>query len=89
MNHVMICSFVPRSGAMTSVCGPTNGIISCIYRRDRVSSSRFDKLEGSTLIPPLTPPYGNPTRAHFQLIQIASAATSPRSTVGPNWCPLL
>jgi len=25
----MICSFVPRSGAITSTCGPINGIISC------------------------------------------------------------
>lgn len=26
-----ICSLVPMSGAVTSVCGPTNGIISFIY----------------------------------------------------------
>jgi hypothetical protein len=31
-------------------------------------------------MPPLAPPYGSPDSAHFQLIQIARAATSPRST---------
>ena len=30
MNQAMICSFVPMSGPMMSVCGPTNGIISCM-----------------------------------------------------------
>ena len=30
MNHAMTCSLVPMSGAITSVCGPTNGIISCM-----------------------------------------------------------
>ncbi len=28
--HAMTCSFVPRSGAITSTCGPMNGIISCV-----------------------------------------------------------
>ena len=30
MNQAMICSLVPMSGAMTSVRGPTKGIISCM-----------------------------------------------------------
>ncbi len=31
------------------------------------------------LTPPLAPPKGTPTRAHFQVIHIASARTSSRS----------
>ena len=30
MNQAMTCSFVPMSGPMMSVFGPTNGIISCM-----------------------------------------------------------
>ena len=30
MNHAITCSFVPMSGPMMSVCGPTKGIISCM-----------------------------------------------------------
>ena len=30
MNQAITCSLVPMSGAITSVCEPTNGIISCM-----------------------------------------------------------
>ena len=35
---------------------------------------------GSTMTPPLPPPYGMPTTAHFQVIHIARALTSSRVT---------
>lgn len=35
-------------------------------------------------MPPFAPPWGSPASAHFQLIQIAKAATSPISTDGAN-----
>ena len=56
MNHAMICSFVPMSGPMMSVCGPTNGIISCMYRRLTASSSRIDNSRGFIVMPPFAPP---------------------------------
>ena len=56
MNQAITCSLVPMSGAITSVCGPTNGIISCMYRRDSDSSSRFEMVVRSTRTPPLAPP---------------------------------
>ena len=37
---------------------------------------------GSTMTPPLAPPYGMPTTAHFQVIHIARALTSSRVTSG-------
>ncbi len=89
MNHAITCSFVPTSGAITSVCGPTKGIISCVYRRDSASSSRRDSDDGSTVTPSLAPPYGRPDRAHFQLIHTAKAATSPMSTCGAKRVPPL
>jgi hypothetical protein len=79
MNHAITCSFVPMLGAITSMCGPTKGIISCIYLRDRASSSRIESCRGSTVMPHLAPPQGSPASAHFQLIQTAKAATSPLS----------
>ena len=36
-----------------------------------------------TMTPPLPPPYGMPTTAHFQVIHMASALTS--SSVTPWW----
>jgi hypothetical protein len=72
---------------MTSTRGPRNGINSCIYRRDRFSSSVRHNTEGSTVTPPLPPPKGKSASAHFQLIQTASAATSPMSTLRAKRVP--
>ena len=82
MIHAMIRSSVPTSGAGTSLSGPMNGRISLAYRRVSRSSSPVDIVEGSSFTPPLAPPYGIPTSAHFQVIHIASALTSSRLTSG-------
>ena len=37
---------------------------------------------GSIATPPFAPPYGTSSRAHFQVIHIASARTSSRLTFG-------
>ena len=89
MNQAMTCSLVPMSGPMMSVCGPTKGIISCMYRRLTASSSRIESSRGLTVTPPFAPPYGKPANAHFQLIQIESAAISPRFTLGAKRVPPL
>ena len=39
------------------------------------------------MTPPLPPPKGNSASAHFQLIQTASAATSPMSTLRAKRVP--
>ena len=46
------------------------------------SSSRIDIFLGLQTTPPLPPPYGMLTVAHFQVIQDASALTSSRVTLG-------
>ena len=89
MNHAITCSFVPMSGPMMSVCGPTNGIISCMYRRETASSSFRDNFAGSTATPPFAPPYGKFDSAHFQLIHMASAAVSPIDKDGAKRVPPL
>ena len=68
------------SGAMTSMSGPMKGIISMVKRRVRRSSSPGDMPRGSQAMPPLPPPKGRSISAHFQVIQMASAVISPRST---------
>ena len=50
-------------------------------RRVRCSSSFIDSFLGSTITPPLPPPYGMPTTAHFQVIHIARALTSSMAHV--------
>ncbi len=37
---------------------------------------------GSQITAPLAPPYGIPTTAHFQVIHIARALTSPNDALG-------
>ena len=50
-------------------------------RRVSPSSSFSESFLGSTMTPPLPPPYGMPTTAHFQVIHIARALTSSRRDV--------
>jgi hypothetical protein len=80
--HAITCSFVPRSGAGMSIWGPMNGMISWVYRRVTRSNSAIESVPGSQATPPFAPPYGSPVSAHFQLIHMASAATSPKATPG-------
>jgi len=68
MNQAMTCSFVAHVRAHNvGGVAPTNGIISCMYRRETRSSSVRDNLAGSTVTPPFAPPYGKLESAHFQL----------------------
>ena len=46
------------------------------------SSSACEYSRGSIVTPPLAPPYGTSSSAHFHVIHIASARTSSRSTCG-------
>ena len=78
--QAMTWAFVLTSGAGMSFSGPTRTSISVKYRRVSASSSLIDSFFGSTITPPLPPPYGMPTTAHFQVIHIARALTSSRVT---------
>ena len=76
----MTWALVFTSGAGMSRSGPISTSISAVKRRVRCSSSFIDSRLGSTMTPPLPPPYGMPTTAHFQVIHIARALTSSRLT---------
>ena len=52
-----------------------------VYRRVIRSSSAIESVDGSHTTPPLAPPNGTFTIAHFQVIREASAITSPWETV--------
>ena len=80
MNQAMTWALVLTSGAGMSRSGPMRTSISVKNRRLRSSSSFSDSFLGSTITPPLPPPYGMPTTAHFQVIHIARALTSSRQT---------
>jgi hypothetical protein len=62
--------------------GPMTLSTSSVNRRVSRSASPRDSWAGSTLMPPLAPPNGRFMMPHFHDIHIASAATSPRSTLG-------
>jgi len=68
------------SGAGMSFSGPMTTASSVVKRRVSPSSSRFESCLGSTATPPLAPPNGMPTTAHFQVIHMARALTSSRLT---------
>ena len=78
--QAMIWALVLTSGAGMSFSGPTRTSISVKKRRVRPSSSFWLSFLGSTMTPPLPPPYGMPTTAHFQVIHIARALTSSSET---------
>ena len=80
MNQAMIWGVVLTSGAGMSRSGPTSTEISVKKRRLSASSSFIESFLGSTTTPPLPPPYGMPTTAHFQVIHIARALTSSIET---------
>ncbi len=87
MIHAIVCSLVFMSGAGTSRSGPMNGRISAVYRRVIRSSSPSESTRGSQITPPLAPPNGMLTTAHFQVIQAASARTSSSVTSGAKRMP--
>ena len=80
--QAIVCSFVAMSGAAMSSCGPMIGSSSEVKRRVSPSSSRGDIWRGLQRTPPLAPPYGRRSSAHFHVIQTASAAHSPSVTSG-------
>jgi len=80
MNHAMTWALVLTSGAGMSFSGPMRTSISVKKRRLRPSSSFCESFLGSTMTPPLPPPYGMPTTAHFQVIHMARALTSSSET---------
>ena len=66
MNQAITWALVLTSGAGMSFSGPTRISISVKKRRLRASSSLIESFLGSTITPPLPPPYGMPTTAHFR-----------------------
>ena len=76
MIQAIVWALVLTSGAGMSRSGPIRTSISVAKRRVRFSSSRGESFLGSTITPPLPPPNGMPTTAHFQVIHIARALTS-------------
>ena len=82
MIQAMVWSLVFISGAGTSFSGPMKSMISEVYRRVIRSNSPRLIFLGSQITPPLAPPKGIFTTAHFQVIQLASARTSSRFTSG-------
>jgi hypothetical protein len=65
-----------------SCSGPMMMLISEVKRRVMRSSSPCDICLGLQMTPPLAPPKGMFTVAHFQVIQEASAFTSSSETSG-------
>ena len=80
MIQAIVWALVLTSGAGMSRSGPMSRLISVVKRRVRPSTSRRLSFFGSTITPPLAPPYGMLTQAHFQVIHIASARTSSSVT---------
>ena len=72
-----------------SFSGPMMMEISVVNRRVRFSSSCIDIALGSQMTPPLAPPNGMLTSAHFHVIHIASALTSSSVTSGWKRMPPL
>ena len=82
MIQAIVWALVFTSGAGMSRSGPMRSSISVVYRRVSVSSCCWLMVFGSQTTPPFAPPYGMPTTAHFHVIHIASALTSPSETDG-------
>jgi hypothetical protein len=80
--HAIVCSLVAMSGAGMSSWGPITGSSSDVNRRVIACTSFVESSRGLQRTPPLAPPYGRRSSAHFQVIHIASAAHSPSVTSG-------
>ena len=79
MIQAIVWALVPTSGAGMSESGPMIPSSSVAKRRVSASSSFVLIALGSQVTPPLAPPNGTSTRAHFQVIHIARARTSSTS----------
>ena len=89
MIHAITRSFVFTSGAGTSESGPRTSMMEDVYRRVTFSSSAMDIVLGSHTTPPLEPPNGMLTSAHFHVIHAASALTSSSVTLRSKRMPPL
>ena len=78
--QAIVWLFVFTSGAGMSDSGPMITAISVVKRRVRRSISPIESCFGSTVTPPLPPPYGRSITAHFHDIHIESAFTSSMFT---------
>jgi hypothetical protein len=92
MIQAMVWASVPMSGAGMSVFGPMTARSSSVNRRVSRSFSSSESALGSTTTPPLAPPNGRSTTAHFQVIHIERPIHSSRVTPGwkrspPLWGP--
>ena len=74
MIQAMVWALVFTSRAGMSRSGPMMGLSSVVKRQVSPSTSFSRAASGSTMTPPLPPPYGMSTTAHFQVIHIASGA---------------
>lgn len=80
MTQAITCSLVPRSGAGMSRSGPMTSAISVMYRRVTRWSSAAESSAGLMRTPPFAPLKGSFITAHFHVIHMARALTSPRFT---------
>ncbi len=85
--QIMLCGFVITSGAGMSMFGPTSLAICRTHPLQICSSSRWLRLCGSQITPPLLPPRGMSTTAHFQVIHIDRARTVSIVSIGWNRMP--
>jgi hypothetical protein len=72
-----------------SVYGPMLSPRAAMNRRVILRFSFTDMVRGSHSTPPLAPPKGTSSTAHFQLIHVARAVTSSSSTLGWKRMPPL
>jgi hypothetical protein len=89
MIQAMTRSFVFTSGAGMSDSGPRMSMSAAVNRRVMRSSSPTESVGGSHTTPPLAPPNGMFTTAHFHVIHAASAFTSSSVTRKSNRMPPL
>ena len=82
MIHAIVWPSVLTSGAGMSRSLPIRIEISVANRRVMCSSSLSESSRGLTMMPPLAPPNGMLTTAHFHVIHMASALTSFSDTSG-------
>ena len=87
--HSMCCAVVMTSGAGTSRSGPMSRATCRTQPRQIRSCSRSVRSCGSQTTPPLPPPSGMSTTAHFHVIHIASARTMSRLSCGWKRIPPL
>ena len=82
MIQAIVWALVPDVGRRDVRVGPDEPSSSVAKRRVSASSSFGLSGRGSQVTPPLAPPNGTSTSAHFQVIHMARARTSSRSGLG-------